>query len=151
MPKRPGSPDYPDAWAWLCDLAAAEGIKLERMPLTEAADCALSHLERKCAAGLPPAPGSVQLAALLVRLQGELALSGAASDDPILERAYACARARMLAARYAHSLQVWSRPEFPQAEPETEPEPALTLFDLISQCQTIVRARTRHHAAAPGR
>jgi hypothetical protein len=54
--KRRTSPDYPDAWAWLGDLAAAEGIDLERMSLSEAADRAVSRLEQQRGEGLVADP-----------------------------------------------------------------------------------------------
>lgn len=72
-------------------MAAAEGIRVERMPLAEAADWAVSQLEHRCAAGLPPNPRN-----------------RAASAEPLLERAYARALARMPAARYEQRLQVCS-------------------------------------------
>jgi hypothetical protein len=130
--KRRTSPDYPDAWAWLGDLAAAEGIDLERMSLSEAADRAVSRLEQQRGKGLPLTLGTVELAAVLVRLQGEFAVSDASSADPLLERAYAHTRARMLAARYADGLEVWTRPGS-----LAEPEPETTLFDLVRVFESI--------------
>jgi len=71
------------------------------MSLSDAAYCAVSHLERQRDAGLPLTPGAVDLVSRLAHLQGELAVSGASSAQPLLERAYARARARLLADRYA--------------------------------------------------
>jgi len=110
MPKRARLLDRPNAWAWVCDVAATEGLDLTRMSLFEAAQCAVSHLEHRRDAGLSLNPGAVKLASLLARLEGESAVSGAPSGDLFLERAYARDRARLLADRYAAGLRIWSRP-----------------------------------------
>lgn len=67
-----------------------------------------------------------------MRFQGEFVVSDASSADPLLERAYAHTRARMLAARYADGLEVWTRPGS-----LAEPEPETTLFDLVRVFESI--------------
>jgi hypothetical protein len=86
---------------------------------------------------LPLTPGTVAIASLLVRLQGEFAVSGAVSADPFLERAYARTRACLLAARYAGGFEVWTRPGSLQAELEPEPRPEMALFDLVRLFESI--------------
>ena len=99
MPKR--RPDLSDARSWLSHLSAADGINFEHLPLTEAADGAVSQLERQRDAGRPLRPEAVHLAALLVRIEGEMVVAGASSAEPFIERAYALDQARLLAERYA--------------------------------------------------
>ena len=84
------------------------------MTLSEAADCAVARLEHQRDCGLPLNPRTVQVAALLVRLEGELVASGASSAKPFAERAYARERARLLAERHASAQRVWTRSGIPE-------------------------------------
>jgi hypothetical protein len=143
MPKRRKRPQQPDGWSWLCRLAAAEGINLQRMSLAEAADRAVSKLEHQRDASLPLRPQTVQFAALLVRLEGKTAASGATSAEPFVERAYARVRARRLREQYEAGWQVHTNPgALPQDEPEPEPE-WVTVYDLSCQAQSIAREMER--------
>ena len=110
MPKHRTRPEPADAWSWLARRAAAAGIDLRQISLTEAAHCAVSRLEEQRDAGLPLSPQTVQLAALFVRLAGEWIASSAPSAEPFVERAYLREWARLLAERHAASQQVWTRP-----------------------------------------
>lgn len=94
--------DHPNAWSWL---GAAEGIELEGISLAQAADRAVSQLERRRDAGLPLHLAAVQLAALLVRLEGEMVAAGATSPEPFIERAYARARAVRLGEQFEAGLR----------------------------------------------
>ena len=127
MPRTVNLPAHTDAWSWLCGLAASERISLQTMTLSEAADCAVARLENQRDCGLALNPRTVQVAALLVRLEGELVASGAYSSGPLAQRAYALERARLLAERHAAAQSVWTRAGIP----EKEPDPAVILFDLI--------------------
>jgi hypothetical protein len=154
MPKRPKPPDLPDAWFWLSHLAAAEGIDLGRFSLAEAADRAISQLEHQRDAGLPLRPGTVQLAALLIRLEGQMVVSGVPSAEPFIECAYARDRAHLLAERHRAGQRVWTRPVTPLPELEPDPEPEsepVTFYDLVRTYQSIMwdreRWRTRRQAA----
>jgi hypothetical protein len=143
VPKRRKRPDLSDARSWLSHLAAAEGIDFERMSFAEAADRAVSQLEQQRDAGLPLRPETVQLAALLVQIEGEMVAVGASSAELFIERAYALDRARLLAERHADGQRVWTRPPVPhfelEPEPEPESEPAVTLYDLIRTCESLMQ------------
>ena len=106
MTKTSALPVHRDAWSWLCGLAASERISLQTMTLAEAADCATARLENQRDCGLALNPRTVQVAALLVRLEAELVASGASSPVPLAERAYAPERARLLAERHAAAQSV---------------------------------------------
>ena len=134
MPKTSALPVRADAWSWLCGLAAAQRISLQKRTLAEAADCAVARLEHQRDCGLPLNPRTVQVAALLVRLEAELGASGASSAVPSVERAYVRERARLLAGRHATAQSVWTR----SGIPEKEPEPEVMLFDLVSVCKAVV-------------
>lgn len=148
MPDRRNSSRQPDAWAWLCSLATGEGIDLERMPLAEAANRAVSRLEHRRAAGLSLTPAAIQLASLLVRLEGQ-SLSGASSTEPFLEREYARVRARWLADRYTAGQRVWTRSTTPAAEPEPEPVSPVTLYDLMCLCRRLADDLKRLRSQRP--
>ena len=147
MPKTSARPVRADAWSWLCGLAAAQRISLQKRTLAEAADCAVPRLEHQRNCGLALNPRTVQVAALLVRLEAELVASGASSPVPLAERAYARERARRLAERHAAAQRVWTRPGIP----EKETDPAVILFDLISVCKSAVlkAQRVLSHLAPP--
>ena len=110
------------------------------MSLSEAAACAVSHLERQRDAGLPLTPTTLHLASLLVRLEGEATLSATSSTEPFIERAYARTLARWLAARLEVGRRVWTRPGILPVEPEPDPEPApeMTVYDLIQLSKSII-------------
>ncbi len=139
LPEYRKSPGRRHASTWLCTLAAAQDIDLQRLSLSEAADCAISHLEYQRDTGMPLIPATVQLASLLVRLEGEALLSDASSTEPFIERAYARTLARWLATRLEASLRVWTRPGILPLEPEPEPElpSETTVYDLIRLCESI--------------
>ena len=138
MAKRQKPQRHPGPWEWLCASAAAEGIDIQNLSLSAAADCALRHLERRRHASLPLTPGAVDLAARLIQLQGEWAVSGASSAAPFLERAHARARARLLADRYTAGQHARSRLGTIPAEPaEPKPEPDVTLYDLVRLCRSL--------------
>lgn len=126
------------------------GIDFERLSLTEAADQAVSQLERQRDAGLSLRPQTVQFAALLVRIEGEMVASGAMSAEPFIERAYALDRARLScwpngmqsASEYGPGRQML------HLEPEEpEPEPFVTV--LRSHPQRIAFADVKR-AGSPG-
>jgi chromatin segregation and condensation protein Rec8/ScpA/Scc1 (kleisin family) len=151
VPKRRKRPNLSDARSWLSHLAAAAGIDFERMSLAEAADRAVSQLEQQRDADLPLRPETVRLAALLVRIEGEMAVAGASSAEAFIERAYALDRARWLAGRHAAGQRVWMRPEIPvpelEPEPEPEPEPGVTLYDLIRTYESLMEYVKQRQAA----
>jgi hypothetical protein len=99
-------------------------------------------------------PGTVQLAALLVRLEGEMVVSGVTSAEPFIECAYARDRAHLLAERHRAGQRVWTRPAtpLPKLEPEPDPEPEpLTLYDLVRTWQSIMRDAERWRTRRQGR
>ncbi len=140
LPEHRKPPGCRNAWTWLCTIAAAQDIDLQRMSLSEAADRAISHLEYQRDSGMPLIPATVQLASLLVRLEGEALLSDTFSTEPFIERAYARTLARWLATRWEAGLRVWTRPGILPVEPEPEPEPPseMTIYDLIRLCESII-------------
>jgi len=145
MPKRAEPLDRPNGWAWVCDLAAKEGIDLGTMSLSEAAEYAVSFLEHRIDSGLPLSPGVIRLASLLVRLEGESAVSGTSSGEVSINRAYARDFARLLAHRYATGLRILRRqPKTP--EPEPEPPAEWTLHDLLLLSRSLAREGKRWRA-----
>jgi len=115
----------------------------------EAANRAVSQLEQQREAGLRLRPGTVRFAALLVRIEGEMVVSGATSPATFIERAYALDCAGLLAERHAASRRVWTRPPLASPEPELElePEPAVTLYDLVRICESLLRYVKQQQAA----
>ena len=144
-------PNPPMPGSWLARRAAAAGIDLHQISLTEAADCAVSRLEEQRDAGLPLSPETVQLAALFVRLAGEWIASSASSAEPFVERAYLREWARLLTERHAANQQVWTRPPIPEPQPEREPEPEpmVTLYDLVREFRLILEQHHKHHTSSP--
>ena len=142
MAKRRLRPDLSGAQSWLSHWATAEGIDFERMSLAQAADRAVSLLEQQREVGLPLRSETVRLAALLVRMEGEMVVAGASSPQPFIERAYALDRARLLGERHAAGQRIWTRPAIsflePEPEPEAEPTTLMSLYDFIRTCESLI-------------
>lgn len=140
MAKRPPVPHL-TAWEWLCGWARQHGIEPELVQMSDAAEHLVLALEQKRAAGNPLPRSAVQLAALLVRITGELGVEG-------IEPTWAAAQSRIelaFARRRAAALDIM-RDQAPLPQPKreiTEPEEpsetlSVTLFDLLRTFQQIL-------------
>jgi hypothetical protein len=130
----------PSAENWLLGWARAYGFDLHSDALPQAAEFLLGELEKLQLRGEALPADLVRLAALLVRLQGEMLIADAQVAQPFIERAYARERARSLARQLDRGplLQrtvVIGEPEEP-AQPAESPE--FTLYDLLQQLRYIM-------------
>lgn len=143
MPKRAPIPRL-TAWEWLCGWARQHGVEPEMVQTSDAAGHLVIVLEQKRAAGNSLPRSAVQLAALLVRITGELASEGIeptwAAAQSRIEQAFARRRAAALDLLRDHA--PLPQPKREIAEPE-EPSEALsvTLFDMLRTFEQILETR----------
>ncbi len=142
MPKRPKAPAHVGAWSWLCGLARAQGLDLDRISLAEAAERIVSQLEECRGSGVPLPADAVQLASRLVRWQRELLLAKASSADPLIERVYARERAKLLARQLERGPLLEPKPEIGKPDEPEQPE-TFTLYDLVRLCESLARDAAR--------
>jgi hypothetical protein len=112
----------------------------------------VSQLYPQWDAGLPLPSQTIQFAALVALLEGEMAASAATAAEPFMERAYARDRTRLLAGRHAAGLDASEIPLLPELEPKPELEPVVTLSDLIRTCASPMQYIAGHrlfHSEVP--
>lgn len=143
---KPRPAPQPSAWSWLAGWTRVHGIDWNATSLPQAAGLLIHQLEALERNGQTPPADMLRLAALLVRIEGEMLLADAPVASPFLERAYVRERARSLARQLSFGPLLRPKPAITKPEkPSTEEPFQETLFDLVKEFGKLqASAQNRH-------
>ena len=139
------------AWEWFCTWARQQGVEPDSLEISDVAEYLVTNLERKRASGNPLPAAMVQLAALLVKIAGELEIEGVeptwAAAHSRIELAFARRRAAALDILRDQAPLPRAKPEI--GEPDEPPEEAsVTIFDMVRTFQQVL-AKARNSQIPP--